>query len=35
MPCQISDWKGDIRDILLRVRAQMIDYIDRFTNRFI
>lgn len=35
MPYLISEWKGDIRDMLLRVRAQMIEYIDNFTNRFI
>lgn len=35
LPCTIKDWKEDIRDVLLRVKAQMIDFIDDFTERFV
>ena len=35
MPTKIKDWKEDIRDILMRVRSQMISFIDSFTNRFV
>jgi len=35
MPIMIGEWKTDIRDMLLRVRAQMIEHVDCFTNRFI
>ena len=31
----IHDWKEDIRDVLLRVRHQMIEFIENFTERFI
>ena len=31
----IRDWKEDIRDVLLRVRQQMIEFIENFTERFI
>ena len=31
----IHDWKEDIRDVLLRVRQQMIEFIENFTERFI
>lgn len=31
----IVDWKDDIRDMLLRVREQMIKFVDVFTNKFI
>ena len=35
LPMTIQDWKEDIRDVLLRVRTQMISFIDDFTERFI
>ena len=35
MPRTIQDWKEDIRDVLLRVRTQMISFIDDFTERFV
>ena len=35
MPGTIGDWKEDIRDVLLRVRTQMISFIDDFTERFV
>ena len=35
MPRTIKDWKEDIRDLILRVRAQMIGFIDGFTSRII
>ena len=35
MPFMIQEWKNDIRDVLLRVRQQMIDFIDGFTERFV
>ena len=35
MPHTIKDWKEDIRDVLLRVKAQMISFIDDFTERFV
>jgi hypothetical protein len=35
MPTMMGEWKQDIRNMLLRVRAQMIEHIDCFTNRFI
>lgn len=35
MPHTIEDWKSDIRDMVLRVRQQMIDFIDNFSDRFI
>lgn len=31
----MKDWKEDIRDLILRVRTQMIAFIDNFTNRII
>ena len=35
IPTMIHDWKEDIRDVLLRVRHQMIEFIENFTERFI
>ena len=35
MPQTIKDWKEDIRDVLLRVKEQMITFIDDFTERFV
>ena len=35
LPRTIKDWKEDIRDVLLRVRTQMISFIDDFTERFV
>lgn len=35
LPMTIKDWKEDIRDVLLRVRSQMINFIDDFTERFV
>ena len=35
MPRTIKDWKEDIRDLILRVREQMIGFIDGFTSRII
>ena len=35
MPVMIKDWKEDIRAVLLRVRTQMINFIESFTDRFI
>lgn len=31
----IADWKDDIRDMLLRVREQVNEFIEMFTNKFI
>ena len=31
----IADWKDDIRDMLLRVREQLCQFIDMFTHKFI
>ena len=35
MPHTIADWKDDIRDMLLRVREQLCQFIDMFTHKFI
>ena len=35
MPHTIADWKDDIRDMLLRVREQLNQFIDMFTHKFI
>lgn len=35
MKHSIADWKDDIRDMLLRVRDQLYNFIDMFTHKFI
>ena len=35
MPHAVKNWKEDIRDLILRVRAIMIGFIDSFTSRII
>ena len=35
MPSAIADWKGDIRDLVLRVRDQMVEFINIFTDKLV
>ena len=35
MPSTMRDWKRQIRGTLLKVRSQMINFIDTFTHRFV
>lgn len=30
----VQEWKTNIREVLLSVRAQFIDWVDTFTNKF-